>query len=421
MDNFNGIERTAMTPQQANELLPCAFCGSAANLKEIGNDHTKTRAVQVKCSNMDCRVERTDKAMARGMEWLRAIAIENWNRRAPAPTEPAVDRDAGPDAETLIKWINAGAFGMESANNRRIMCDHVRRLATPASPAVPDRDHLLKIIAFAYQIAGAHDAPEHILDVLADPEGATAAQVDAMLPYQVGGGQAVPAERTQAQIDLAYAALSQVPLGHKLVPIEPTDAMDAAARAECHRMAGVIDPVIHIWDVMLAAAPQPSGNAGELPQVAQASQPTSAEGMTAWAAYCPAGFQFIHADQRVVEDFVYTRRYCGEGPYSIMHMKVSRPTSAEGKDSERLDWQPISAPGQVKAGDKLRFHIGDALYNETVKQVLDAGTDREELIYNKRLNYYVITKNAITNFGSSKNVTFQRASTGKDTDKEAMK
>lgn len=78
-------------------------------------------------------------------------------------------------------------------------------------------------------------------------------------------------------------------------------------------------------------------------------------------------------------------------------------------------WQSITAPGQVKVGDKLRFTIGDSNYNETVKQVLDAGTEREELIYNKRMNYYVITKNAMTNFGSSKNVQFLRATTGSAT------
>jgi hypothetical protein len=49
-----------------------------------------------------------------------------------------------------------------------------------------------------------------------------------------------------------------VPAGYKLVPIEPTEAMDAAARAECVRMSGVIDPVVHVWDAMLAAAPQPT-------------------------------------------------------------------------------------------------------------------------------------------------------------------
>jgi hypothetical protein len=52
-----------------------------------------------------------------------------------------------------------------------------------ATPPQCDRDKLLTIIAYAYQIAGAHDVPAHILDVLSDPEGATSDQVEAMLPY----------------------------------------------------------------------------------------------------------------------------------------------------------------------------------------------------------------------------------------------
>ena len=67
-------------------------------------------------------------------------------------------------------------------------------------------------------------------------------------------------------------------------------------------------------------------------------------------------------------------------------------------------WLPITAPGQVAVGDKVRFTIGDAEYHETVKQILDPGTDKEELIYNKRRNYYLITSMAIANKGSQKNV-----------------
>lgn len=33
---------------------------------------------------------------------------------------------------------------------------------------------------------------------------------------------------------------------------EPTEAMDAAARTECRRMG--VEPVTHIWDVMLDSA-----------------------------------------------------------------------------------------------------------------------------------------------------------------------
>jgi hypothetical protein len=48
------------------------------------------------------------------------------------------------------------------------------------------RDKLLTIIAAAYQVAGAHNAPAHILDVLANPEATTLAQVEGMIPYQPG-------------------------------------------------------------------------------------------------------------------------------------------------------------------------------------------------------------------------------------------
>jgi hypothetical protein len=51
------------------------------------------------------------------------------------------------------------------------------------------RERLLTIIAAAYQVAGAHGAPAHVLDVLARPEAVTDGQVAAMLPY-------VPAART---------------------------------------------------------------------------------------------------------------------------------------------------------------------------------------------------------------------------------
>jgi hypothetical protein len=59
-------------------------------------------------------------------------------------------------------------------------------------PPQADTDKLLSIIACAYQIAGWHDAPAHILDVLSDPEAATMDQVEAMLPYQPGIVQAAP-------------------------------------------------------------------------------------------------------------------------------------------------------------------------------------------------------------------------------------
>lgn len=78
-------------------LKPCAFCGSAPSVRYIGNEHTKTRAVTVKCSNPECRVERTDKAFHRDHAWLANVAAEAWNRRpASAASAPVAqsERDA---------------------------------------------------------------------------------------------------------------------------------------------------------------------------------------------------------------------------------------------------------------------------------------------------------------------------------------
>lgn len=48
-----------------------------------------------------------------------------------------------------------------------------------------EKTRLETVIGYAYQVAGAHGCPDRILDVLADPLGATDAQVEAMLPYTV--------------------------------------------------------------------------------------------------------------------------------------------------------------------------------------------------------------------------------------------
>jgi len=74
--------------------------------------------------------------------------------------------------------------------------------------------------------------------------------------------------------------------------------------------------------------------------------------------------------------------------------------------SETKTWQRITKPGQVKVGDELRFTIGDQKLSKKAKLIIAAGTDREEIIYNKSRNYYLITSMAINNEGSQKNVEF---------------
>lgn len=68
----------------------------------------------------------------------------------------------------------------------------------PAQPVQPDANQkLLQIIAAAYQIAGVYEAPDHVLDVLANPEAATRGEIDALLPFVAAQPKQEPL--TQAQ------------------------------------------------------------------------------------------------------------------------------------------------------------------------------------------------------------------------------
>lgn len=64
------------------ELLPCPFCGSAPEIKQIGNDHCSKKGFDIKCSNPDCRFGRSDRVMRYSLEWLRPKVVEAWNRRS---------------------------------------------------------------------------------------------------------------------------------------------------------------------------------------------------------------------------------------------------------------------------------------------------------------------------------------------------
>ena len=64
---------------EANKLLPCPFCGGEPEFYTIGNDYTKKRSAEIKCTK--CMVKRTTGAIEHDLEWCGRKAIEAWNER----------------------------------------------------------------------------------------------------------------------------------------------------------------------------------------------------------------------------------------------------------------------------------------------------------------------------------------------------
>jgi len=68
-------------------LLDCPFCGARPKMKYIGNAHTRSRKIEVKCTGPCCRVTQTNGAIRFGFKWLEGVAATAWNQRATANGE----------------------------------------------------------------------------------------------------------------------------------------------------------------------------------------------------------------------------------------------------------------------------------------------------------------------------------------------
>lgn len=63
------------------ELLPCPFCGRNPEILHKGNDHSKKREITIRCTNVHCRIQRTNASFGFGFDWLEAVAAKGWNKR----------------------------------------------------------------------------------------------------------------------------------------------------------------------------------------------------------------------------------------------------------------------------------------------------------------------------------------------------
>lgn len=65
----------------SDKLLNCPFCGSEPKVKRIGNEHTKRRSIEVKCSGSLCRASQVNAAIHHDFKWLQDVSIKAWNNR----------------------------------------------------------------------------------------------------------------------------------------------------------------------------------------------------------------------------------------------------------------------------------------------------------------------------------------------------
>lgn len=68
----------------------------------------------------------------------------------------------------------------------------------------------------------------------------------------------------------------------------------------------------------------------------------------------------------------------------------------------------LTGYGQVKIGDRVEFSIGRDTYSEKVKKIINLGTDKEEVIYNVKKNFYFITSMVIAGSSNHRNLRITR-------------
>lgn len=74
-----------------------------------------------------------------------------------------------------------------------------------------------------------------------------------------------------------------------------------------------------------------------------------------------------------------------------------------------VTWVKFTSYGQVNIGDKLRFNIGDRIYHERVKLILNRGTNNEEVVYNQKRNFYFISSMVLSGGSNHKNVEIMKS------------
>lgn len=77
-------------------------------------------------------------------------------------------------------------------------------------------------------------------------------------------------------------------------------------------------------------------------------------------------------------------------------------TTVSPKVTEK--WVPLNRAGQIQAGDSFHCMMAGKFICAKAKLVLNSGTAREEIVYNRKKNHYFITSMVLDGTSSHKDV-----------------
>ena len=81
-------------------------------------------------------------------------------------------------------------------------------------------------------------------------------------------------------------------------------------------------------------------------------------------------------------------------------------------ESDTSAWQPLEATGQIKQGDWLSFTVAGSFFCVQAKLIIDPGTEKEEIVYNRQKNHYFVTSMAVDGTSTHKGVLVARQKNG---------
>ena len=190
-------------------LKPCPFCGGEAEINQIGNEHTKSRGFEVKCTAWGCATKKRAMVIRHTLDDARVFAITAWNTRpSPARDEGAgtmeVTRAAEDAACAAYRALDMGQRWTLEPAMRAAIKAALPHLAAPVFAPGMDREAVARIIdRDAYELAENQISNRAIRcdialakadQIIALQRGAAPADGSQVEPSTTGAGRHIPLE-----------------------------------------------------------------------------------------------------------------------------------------------------------------------------------------------------------------------------------